>query len=222
MAKHFSDFDLHQQDQETDDNVDLNAAEKLARQKDDIAHKVANAAEEIERLRMRQEELEYAKRTLQELNQKQDSYTQQKKEMISLLGRSIVQMEKDEIRAARLVQLLSGTREQFKGLLSEIREIREEQWEESVFEENLDQSLALLENARMVYNKSVAKVDAEQLPRGDRGATGLSGTRDNPVHHPFAGRGFFFWLKIGFALALPVTLLLTALGFLLLWYTGWH
>ncbi len=220
MAGNFTDLDLSKHQATADTEVAENAAGRLAKQKDDIANKVASAAEEIERLRMRQEELEYAKKALQELNRKQDRYDHGKKEIIASLTRSILQMEKDEVRAARMVELLASTRQQFKAVLAEIHGIHEERWGESEFEEELDRSLALIENARMVYNKSVAKIDAESWQRGERGAGALV-PLDEAGRGSLAEKGFGFWLKVGVALALPMVLALTVLAGVFLWVTGW-
>jgi len=221
MTTSFNDLDLRQHRGGDEPGPDTSAVERLAKQKDEIANKVANAAEEIERLRLRQEELEYAKKALHELNRKQDSYAHGKKEIIASLARSILQMEKDEVRASRMVELLSTTRQQFKGLLAEIRAIREERWAESEFEEELDRSLALIENARMAYNKSVAKIDAESWSRGERAGGSLTALEDGG-RHPLAGKGFLFWLKVGIALTLPAIFVIAVLGGLLIWLSVWH
>lgn len=220
MAGNFTDLDLSKH-LGADTEVAESAAERLAKQKDAIADKVAGAAEEIERLRMRQDELEYAKKALQALNRKQNDYDHGKKEILASLTRSILQMEKDEVRASRMVELLCSTREKFKVLLGEIHAVREEHWGETEFEEELDRSLALVENARMVYNKSVAKIDAESWQRGERGAGALV-PLDGAGRSSLADKGFGFWLKVGIALALPMVLALSALAGLLLflWLTG--
>ncbi len=220
MAGNFTDLDLSKHRDAFNTDETETAAGRLARQKEDIADKVAGAAEEIERLRMRQDELEYAKKALQELNRKQNDYDHGKKEILASLGRSILQMEKDEVRAARMVELLAATREKFKALLADIHGIHEERWSESEFEEQLDRSLALVENARMVYSKSVAKIDAESWQRGERGAGALV-PLDGTGRGSLAEKGFGFWLKVGVALAVPMVLALTALAGLFLWLKGW-
>lgn len=219
MAGNFTDLDLSKQADSEDPIAVDEAAGRLEKQKEDIADKVANAAEEIERLRLRQDELEYAKKALQELNRKQDNYDHGKKDILASLSRSILQMEKDEVRAARMVELLASTRTKFKDLLAEIHDIHEERWSETEFEEELDRALALIENARMVYNKSVAKIDAESWQRGERGAgplTPLDGARGRSL----ADKGFGFWLKVGVAIALPIVLGMSALAAAYLWVTG--
>ncbi len=221
MAGNFTDLDLSKHLGTADGDADEHAAGRMARQKEDIADKVASAAEEIERLRMRQDELEYAKKALQDLNRKQNDYDHGKKEILASLGRSILQMEKDEVRAARMVELLAATRQKFKALLAEIHEIHEERWGDDEFEEELDRSLALVENARMVYNKSVAKIDAESWQRGERGAGALVPLDGGAGRGALSEKGFGFWFKVGVALALPMVLALSALAGLFLWLKGW-
>ncbi len=220
MAKHFTDFDLSSQAETTEEREPpVSAAERMAKQKDDIANQVANAAEEIERLRMRQEELEYAKKALHELNRKQDRYDHGKKEIIANLDRSVLQMEKDEVRAGRMVELLSTTRAQFKETLTELRGIHEEGWGENDFEEELDRALVVTENARMLYNKSIAKIDAESWQRGERPASTLM-SRDGVDGASIAEKGFLFWLKVGVALSLPMFLALLGIAALFFWISG--
>ncbi len=221
MAGNFTDLDLSKRLGSVDANAEERATGRMARQKEDIADKVACAAEEIERLRMRQDELEYAKKALQELNRKQNDYDHGKKEILASLGRSILQMEKDEVRAARMVELLASTRQKFKELLTEIHDIHEERWGEEEFEEELDRSLALVENARMVYNKSVAKIDAESWQRGECGAGALVPLDGGTGRGSLSDKGFGFWFKVGVALALPMVLALSALAGLFLWLKGW-
>lgn len=209
MTTNFTDLDLSRHHSGLAEGEDSTG--RLAKQKDEIAHKVADAAEEIERLRMRQEELEYEKKALKELNRKQDDYERGKKDLIERLSRSVLLMEKDEVRANRMMELLSASRKRFNSLLSEIREIREDSWGASDFEEELDKALAVLEGARMEFNKSVAKIDAESWQKGD-GARNVLAPLDDAGRHSMASKGFFFWMKIGVALTLPIILVLMLLA----------
>lgn len=187
----------------------------LDQRKEEIAGKVADTAEEIELLRLRQAELESAKKHLEEVNRKQEEYSQGKKELIESLSRNLVLMEKEEIRGSRMVELLSSSRTSFKKLLSEIREIREEEWSEKNFEEELDRALALLESARMEYNQAIAKIDAESWskvqPKGL--STELSGSQLDEL-------GFAFWLKLGVAFSLPIIFVIMALFAAYVWLGG--
>ena len=192
-------------------------ASRLNRQKERITGKVADTAEEIELLKMRQAELEHEKKHLEEVNRKQNEYADGKKELIENLSRNIITMDKDEVKANRMVELLSASRSRFKAMLAEIREIREENWSEKDFEEELDKALALIESARMEYNQAIAKVDAENWGNagGKPAASGLAPAGGNP-----ADFGFFFWLKAGIALFLPLILVLLSIFAAYVWLFG--
>jgi len=192
------------------------SAERLIRQKEQIANKVADSAEEIERLRIRQEELEHEKTSLEELHRKQDEYASSKKDIIENLSRNIILMEKDEVRATRMVELLSASRSRFKDILTEIREIQEESWDDDGFEEELDKALALIESARMEYSKAIAKVDAESWQKGGSGQTQLS-TLEEAGRGSVLNKGFLFWVKIGLAITLPMALFILSLIAAYIW-----
>jgi len=179
------------------------SAARLTRQKEQITGKVADTAEEIERLKMRQDELEHEKTSLEELNRKQDEYARSKKDIIENLSRNIILMEKDEVLATRMVELLSASRSRFKDILAEIRDVQEEGWSEDSFEEELDKALALIESARMEYSKAIAKVDAESWQKGSTGQAQLS-TLEDAGRGSIANKGFLFWMKVGLAFSLPM------------------
>ncbi len=219
MGTDFFDDDLSRKTGEVEDPE--TSASRMSRQKEQLTNQVADTAEEIERLRMRQDELEHEKTSLEELNRKQDEYERSKKDIIENLARNIILMEKDEVLANRMVELLSASRARFKDVLSEIRDIREENWSESVFEEELDKALALIESARMEYSKAIAKIDAESWQKG-AGQAPLA-TLEDAGRSALANKGFLFWVKIGVAVSLPIitVFLLLILGYTLSRVFGW-
>jgi hypothetical protein len=214
MSTDFFDNDLSRTTAPDDEALTESSVTRMTRQKEQLTNQVADTAEEIERLRMRQDELEHEKTSLEELNRKQDEYERSKKNIIENLSRNLVLMEKDEILANRMVELLSASRARFKEILAEIRDIREELWGDGGFEEELDKALALIESARMEYSKAIAKVDAESWQKGD-GQAQLA-TLDEAGRHTLVNKGFFFWLKVGVAVSLPLiaVLLLLIVGYL--------
>ncbi len=194
---------------------------RLARQKEQLTNQVADTAEEIERLRMRQEELEHEKTSLEELNRKQDEYERSKKDIIENLSRNIILMEKDEVLANRMVELLSASRARFRDMLAEIRDIKEENWGNADFEEELDRALALIESARMEYSRAIAKIDAESWQKG--GGQAQLSTLEEAGRGSLANKGFGFWVKVGIAVSLPliVVVLLVFVGYILnIWMFG--
>ncbi len=196
------------------------AAGRMARQREQLTTQVADAAEEIERLRMRQEELEHEKSRLAELNRKQEAYESGKREVIDQLAHAVVLMEKDELQANRMVELLSAARARFKDMLGELRAIREAKWADGDFEEELTKALALVESARIEYGRAMARIDAESWQRTGDGRARLA-TIEKGHLGALAERGFWFWVKMGFAFCLPLILLLLALFAGYLVSMGW-
>jgi len=218
MGKSFVDTDLLESDDLSvrtyGGSSAAEAAEHLARQKEQIQDQVADAAEEIERLQMRQKELEQARQALRELHRKQHSYEEGKRDLLEKLNRSTLQLQKDEVRLTRALELVTVTRKSFGDLLGELRAIREDEWSEAGFETSLDTALALLENMRGVYNTSTARLAAQGLekpgPGGEASAT-LGWERLCLA----AGWGVCFRAAVAFALALGVVGGLLLGGYLL-------
>ena len=190
----------------------------LGRHRDTVTNQVSGAAEEIERLRRRQAELEKEREDLETLSRRQEAYEKGKRELLETLARSIGGFEKQETQSTRLVEHYSTARSECKTLLGELEEIHEEEWTDDSFRSNLTSASSVLENARAAYNKVVATVEA---------AGGGEGARTRMVHgaEPEMGaaleRGFLYWLKVGFAISLPFILMMALLfiGYLVL--MGW-
>ncbi len=220
MSTDFFDDDLSRSAADGGETTESSTV-RMARQKEQLTNQVADTAEEIERLRMRQEELEHEKTSLEELNRKQDEYERSKKDIIENLSRNVILMEKDEVLANRMVELLSASRARFRDMLAEIRDIKEESWGNSDFEEELDRALALIESARMEYSRAIAKIDAESWQKG-AGQAQLA-TLEEAGRGSLANKSFWFWVKIGVAVSLPmiVILLLVFVGYMLnVWLFG--
>ncbi len=196
------------------------AALRMTRQREDLTTQVADAAEEIERLRMRQDELEREKDRLAELNRKQEAYETGKRAIIEKLSQTVLLMEKDELLASRMVALLSAGRARFKDMLVELRAIHEAKWDDSAFAEELGKALALVENAQLEYGKVMAKIDAESWQRSGDGRARLA-TIEKAGMVSLAERGFWFWTKVGLAFCLPLILVLLAIFAGYIFSMGW-
>ncbi|OGV59438.1 MAG: hypothetical protein A2283_09235 [Lentisphaerae bacterium RIFOXYA12_FULL_48_11] len=193
---------------------------KMARKKEEMSSQAANAAQEIERLRMRQEELEREKNALEELTRKQDQYERDKTDILEKLEKSLVAMEREESQATRMVELLSESRSRFKNTLTDIRAINEELWGDHNFTDELNRSVALIEAARMDYKKALAKIEAANWhvsPADGAEKTAL----DAMGFEPGVEKDFGYWIKIGFAVSLPLmAMVVVVLGLYLLMHKG--
>jgi hypothetical protein len=181
-------------------------AARMAKQKDELSTHVAAAVQEIEHLRMKQEELEREKNKLQELSRKQEEYERGKRDIMEGLDRGMITVEKEEVEAMRMVELLSETRNKFKTMLSELRNLNEDSWGDDKFPEELNKALVMVENARMDFKKALARIDASSWHKAvakeqTNALEDLAGGRAN-------GGSFGYWLKVGLAITLPLIVVL--------------
>jgi len=176
---------------------------RMARQKESVEESMAHAAQELERLRQRQENLEKEKHVLEDLRRRQAEYERGKREMLEYLNQSLISLEKDELNAENLLEMVKNTRLKCRGWLADIDAINEESWVEDQFREELSKGLARIEDIRLEYNKAIAKIEAMSHEE-KKVAT---------AHHPISfddadavrsEKSFVYWLKVGFAVSLPL------------------
>ena len=94
--------------------------------------------------------------------------------------------------------------------------MNDEVWPEEQFRDELNKALTVIEDARMEYNKSMTRIDT----LGGTGKTG--GAEHQPVIFEESRFGseteksFGHWLKVGFAVSLPLIVVIIAVTALIL------
>ena len=179
----------------------------MARRQKEMEGQSAKAVEELERLRLRQEALERERRQLEEVRQKQANFLGGREDLVQHLNKSLLSLEKEEIHAEQLATLLGGTRKRFKELLEDLRSIDEESWAQDQFREELNMSLDRIEEARMEYNKALARIQAVS------GGGSAEVAAPAPVVYEREERnentkGFSHWFLLGLAASLPLIVVL--------------
>ena len=188
---------------------DLNLT-RMGRQREDIENQVAASSQELERLRIRQEEIEKERRELEDLRRKQEEYVTSRRDLSERLTQSLVSMEKEQMRVEMVSEILQTGRSRFKKMREEIGSIDEESWTDDQMREELTRSLSLLEESRMEYNTTMARLNAAMAD----GAAVHAGEADSGSPVQAGGRSthsFGYWCKAGFAFLLPAMLFVTAL-----------
>ncbi len=183
---------------------------RMARQKEQVEETMASAAQELERLRQRQENLEKEKNMLEDLRRRQSEYERGKQDMLERLNKSIISLEKDELKTEKLLEIIASTRQRCRGWLSDIDGMDEEQWPEEEFRDELGKALAKIEDMRMEYNKAVAKIEAHVSDERVTASLEYSELSDGTVARP-SEKSFLHWLKVGFAVSLPIMVTLAIL-----------
>ncbi len=185
---------------------------RLMRQKEQILTQVASATQEIEKLRYRQDTLEKERNELQELCRRQEEYQKNKREIMEKLIQSLVMLEKEEAKASQMVELLGMMRASFKSALTEVKNIDEEKWAEDSFQDELNKASAVVEEAREVYRKGMAKLEASSWQKDGQSSAGPSSILgDASESLAGGGRGFRYWFWTGTAFFLPLIITLVVL-----------
>jgi hypothetical protein len=189
---------------------DLNLT-RMARHREEVSGRVSNVMKELELNRRKQTDLEHEKQSLEELSRKQNDYERGRNELRDALGQNIIMLEKQETQAVRLTELYASTRQRFSELLKEIENIAEEKWADDNFRDELNRASALIENARMEYNKARATLAAVS---GEQTAVLSAPVASSAPQTgaPLSAGGFLAWLKIGTALVLPLGVLILAVA----------
>jgi chromosome segregation ATPase len=188
---------------------DLNLT-RMGKQREDIDNQVAASSQELERLRIRKEEIEKERRELEDLRRKQEDYVTARRDLSERLTHSLVSMEKEQVRMELVTEMLQTGRSRFKNMREEIGAIDEESWSEDQMRDELTKSLALLEESRMEYNSTMAKLDAT-MADGTSAHEADGGKGPSPHVAGQSSHSFGYWCKAGFAFLLPGMLFVTSL-----------
>lgn len=196
---------------------------RMTKHKQELDQKVAGANDELSKLRQRQEDLDRQRKDLEDIRKKQDDYTHGKREMVDRLTQSLVTIEKEEIAANRLAELLSATRKRFKAMLGDLQAIDEETWADDAFRNELNKASTLVDDVRLEYNKSVARIDAVSTATPATGGTGAAHPavifEEGRRYDEEPEKNFGYWLKVGLAVTLPLIIALLVLMGIIIWRT---
>lgn len=184
----------------------------LTKRKDEINSQMATKLDEIERLRSRQEALEKEKGLLEHLRNSQEKYEAGKREMIDHIEKSLVTLEREDVMLNQRLAILTDSANRFKEMLKDLRQFNEAQWpaDSAGLRDELNKTLAIIDNIRKDYNRSCARLEASREAKGQESVPNqlLFGEAGDSVA---IQRGFGEWLKIGFAISLPLMITIAVL-----------
>ncbi len=185
---------------------------RMAHHREQVEENAANTAQELERLRQRQENLEKERKALEDLRKKQADYERGKQEMIERLHHSLTSLEREELKAEQLLEVLGATRKRFRTWLSSIEEIDEENWPEESFRDELYKALALVDDTRVEYNKAISKIEGLMSEEGKQPSISQPVIFDETHSGSEQEKTFLYWLKAGTAASLPIIITLIILA----------
>jgi hypothetical protein len=127
--------------------------------REEVDSKLEVTQEHLLTLRRQQEELERQKGELEELRRKQEEYSRGRAEITDKLTRGLIALEREQTESQRLSQLCGATIDAFRDYSDQLQRINDEEWSSSSVRAELSKALAVIENARLEYNRAHARLD---------------------------------------------------------------
>lgn len=200
-----------------DDNDLLSS--KAAAEKE-LSFDLQKAQERVLALKREMEEAEQRERELESLRQRRQEVTNGQRDLAEKLTRALTLLERAEHIARRDLEQIGAARDTFQEQIKQVEAIDIESWGPDDIDLNLNKSQTLLDHAAAIFNQYRAKVEFLSARDGGEG-TGESLLLDEPKdNYSIVGSGNFFeLLKRGFALSLPLIIILTLIFLTLLFHT---
>lgn len=176
----------------------------------ELGNKVQKVRAELEELKQKQEEIERERGRLEELKRRQDELDGGRADMLDKLTRSLVVVQREVEEAQKRLEQLHTIYNSFTQHLRHLESINARAWSSNDLPRELSKAISSVEDARAEYTKAQAKISSEPAVSDVHGQIGYEG--DEAMYED---RGFFYWLKSGFAFTLPLQALI-AIG-LLIW-----
>jgi chromosome segregation ATPase len=208
----FYDKDL----KESGDDVDEAAQEvvDLAQQREKVLHEVNATNEEMERLRMRQEQLENERRNLEAIEKAGQEYRQHKQQLVESLEASLVTLDKHAAQTKRYLDCQQSNQKRYRDMLGEIRAIDDESWKPGEVREHIARSRAVLNDAQKEFDHGQARLQSMTPDYSEPGAS----EQESSDLKSIMGAGFYF--KVALAASVPCVLIVLLVLFVLHHFPG--
>lgn len=177
---------------------------------EELQSQVQKAQAELAELKRRSEQIERDKQRLEELSRRQEELEAGKADMLDKFTRSMVVVQRETQEAEKRLDQLNTIHEAFTSHLRELEAINSKDWVGLDLSKELSKAQSMVDDARAEYNRALPRIASdEELPP--------AGGAEYEEYYAGGEKGFFYWLKAGFAFTLP----LVALGVLALLFWVW-
>jgi chromosome segregation ATPase len=160
---------------------------------------VQRAQEALLSLKRQSEQIEKQKRELEELSRRQEELERGRAEMSDKLTRSLVILEREAYDTQKKLEALRATRESFGQHLELIEAIDPKSWNHGDLQKELSRALSTVDDARAEFSQQKSRLQASDEPNTD--VLPETGSEVSDLN----GSGSFgHWVKVGFAVTLPL------------------
>ncbi len=168
---------------------------------------VQKAQEQLLALKRQQEQIEKQKRELEELSRRQEELERGRAEMSDKLTRSLVILEREAYDSQKKLEQIRATRESFEQHLGLLESIDPKGWNPAELHKELSRALSTVDDARAEFSQQRSRLSASSDESGEGPLPDAA-----PDISIGGANGFMQWVKMGFAVTLP----LIVFGFLAL------
>jgi hypothetical protein len=172
----------------------------------EINLKVQHVQEQLLDLKRQQEEVERQKKELEELSRKQREFDEGRREIVEKLTRGLVLLERQEFEVKRELEQIKVVRDSFAEHLSQTENLNPTEWSSEELPSELTKGLARVDQAKVIYSQSRARLAA--LRQGEEGEPETTSSDLPSEYAPMVEKSFGAMVRDGFAYSLPLILVL--------------
>jgi len=180
----------------------------------ELQAQVQSAQAELAELKRRSEQIERDKQRLEELSRRQDELEVGRSEMLDKLTRALVVVQRETQEAEKRLDQLNTIHDSFTTHLQTLEAINPKAWVGLDLSKELSKALSIVDDSRAEYNRSQPRLSLDPLEE-PRGESGLPAEYEE--YYAGADKGFFYWLKAGFAFTLPLLVVLVIAILVVIW-----
>ena len=172
----------------------------------EINLKVQHVQEQLLDLKRQQEEVERQKKELEELSRKQREFDEGRREIVEKLTRGLVLLERQEFEVKRELEQIKVVRDSFAEHLGQTENLNPTEWSSEELPSELTKGLARVDQAKVIYNQSRARLAA--LRQGEEGEPETMSSDLPSEYAPLVEKSFGAMVRDGFAYSLPLIIVL--------------
>ncbi len=162
---------------------------------------VQKAQEQLIQLKRQQEQIEKQKRELEELSRRQEELERGRAEMTDKLSRSLVILEREGYDSQKKLEQIRTTHESFTQHLQLLEAIEPKTWNPAELPKELSRALSTVDDARTEFSQQRSRLEAGN---SDQSADLNLPDAASDLARLGGGKTFAQWVRIGFALTLPL------------------
>jgi septal ring factor EnvC (AmiA/AmiB activator) len=179
----------------------LELSEEEGMSPEHLDSQVQKAQDQLLQLKRQQEQIEKQKRELEELSRRQEELERGRAEMTDKLTRSLVVLEREGYDTQKRLEQVRTMRESFGQHLELLEAIDPKNWNSGELHKELSKALSAVDDARAEYSTQRSRLQAAESA-GDAELPEVAPDVSDLINGN--GHSFGEWIKIGFALSLPL------------------